>query len=335
MAVFEFVNNRFDAALGHAAEWELVARTLPDAERRACALWPTLQTLFARGDLAALRANCVQQFTWTEEHPEWGMRDWGLSALVNVLNLLSTVELLTGSFDRARELVEQSLEIARRVGDLEGEVWAIGPLSDLGFFAGDPDFARTAVERCVRMSDPLGALARSLAYSRLGQQLVLDRRATEAIEALQHALSCCNEANLGMSIGPSLRYSLARAWLAAGDAARARPIAEDALTECLNVGARLDDIQAALAVSAALRVESRVASAPRIDQVLATADRLIAETGAHNMTAFVLVERAALAALAGNARQREEHLLRARDAFTRMGATGRARQIAAMLETPT
>jgi class 3 adenylate cyclase len=43
------------------------------------------------------------------------------------------------------------------------------------------------------------------------------------------------------------------------------------------------------------------AAAPRIDDALATADRLIAETGARNLTSFVLVERAALAALRGDA----------------------------------
>lgn len=69
------------------------------------------------------------------------------------------------------------------------------------------------------------------------------------------------------------------------------------------------------------------AAAPRIEEVLATADRLIAETGACNLTPFVLVERAALAELRGDARAQEAHLRHAHDAFTQMGATGlRARR---------
>ena len=102
-------------------------------------------------------------------------------------------------------------------------------------------------------------------------------------------------------------------------------IAEDTLTSCLEIGAR------PVAIEAALRVDTGVPAAARIDEVLATADRLIAETGACNLTPFVLVERAALSALRGDARQQEAHLRRAHEAFTRMGATGRARQTAAAL----
>jgi len=85
-------------------------------------------------------------------------------------------------------------------------------------------------------------------------------------------------------------------------------------------------------LSAALRAETGLAAAARIDEVLATADRLIAETGARNLSAFVLVERAALAELRGDARQQEAHLRRAHEAFVQMGATGRARETAAALE---
>jgi hypothetical protein len=65
---------------------------------------------------------------------------------------------------------------------------------------------------------------------------------------------------------------------------------------------------------------------------LATADRLIAETGACNWTPSVLVERAALAELQGKVRRQQECLCRANDEFTRTGATGRARATAAALD---
>ena len=50
------------------------------------------------------------------------------------------------------------------------------------------------------------------------------------------------------------------------------------------------------------------------------------------MTAFVLAERAALSALRGDTRQQEEHLRRAHEAFTRMGATGQAARLARELK---
>ncbi|MBI1816960.1 MAG: hypothetical protein HYR72_18430 [Deltaproteobacteria bacterium] len=86
-------------------------------------------------------------------------------------------------------------------------------------------------------------------------------------------------------------------------------------------------------LSAALRAEMGLAAAARIDDVLATADRLIAETGACNMTAFVLAERAALAELRGGTQQRETYLRGALEAFTRMGATGRVARLARELNS--
>jgi class 3 adenylate cyclase len=328
MSVFETGNNRFDAGLRHGAEWERIVRSLPDTERRACALWPTLAPLLGKGDLATLRINCDRQIAWTEAHPEWGLRDWGVSALADVLNNLAWVELRGGTFERARALIDRSIDVARRLEN-EVEVWSIGVLGDMGFLAGDPDLARAAVERGVQLSEPLGVLALQIAHSRLGRQLLLDGRATEAADVLEYAQSFSRDGNRTQE--PFIAQALAAARLEAGEPARARAIAEAALDDCLAIGARLCAIDSALVLSAAVRAETGLAAAARIDDVLATADRLIAESGARNMTAFILVERAAVAALRGDARQQAEHLRCAHEAFTRMGATGRARQTVAAL----
>jgi len=329
MSVYEASNNRYEAALRHAAEWERVARALPDAERQACALWPTLNVLFNQGDFARLRPNCEQQIAWTEQHPEWGLRDWGVSALANVLGILAQVEMLDGACERAHGLTERAIDAARRVGDPEGEVWATAALGDLGYLTGQPALARTALERGARLSDPLGSLAGSIAYSRLGRQLILDGRATEAVAALEHALSCCNDGN---RVEPFVRHVLAQGWLAAGDPARAHAIAEETVTTCLEMGARVVAIEAAVTLSAALRAEIGVSAGQRIEEVLATADRLIAETGACNLTPFVLVERASLAELREMLDEQGSHLHRAHAAFTKMGASGRARAVWTVLD---
>ncbi len=202
-------------------------------------------------------------------------------------------------------------------------------LADLAFFAGDVDLARASVERSVQISEPLTAMSRITAHGRLGRQLLLDGRPDRAIEALEHALSLCGEGKRMEE--PGLRQTLAEAWLAAGDATRAREIADELLARCLETGVRLVAVEAALTLSRALRAETGVAAAPRVDELLATADRLIAETRARNLTSFVLVERAALAALRGDVRAQEDCLRRALEGFTRMGATGRARATAATL----
>ena len=69
-------------------------------------------------------------------------------------------------------------------------------------------------------------------------------------------------------------------------------------------------------------------AAARSEEVLGTADRLIAATGACNLTAFVLEQRAVLSELGGEVQERASYLRRAHEAFTQMGATGHAARLA-------
>jgi class 3 adenylate cyclase len=325
-SVFEIGDGRADSALTHAAEWERLARTLPDEDRRAMALWPSLEPLFFRGDLAAARANALEQLGWTRGHLDWGLRDWGLSAHVGALWILGRVELYDGSLERARELLEGAMQMARGLGNAEFEVPSAGTLSRLAEMAGEPDLARAAVQRSLELSERLGTLPRLGAQTALGIQLLLDGEVERAAEVWEHALSLCGSGLRNLE--PYLHTSLARAWLAVGDANRARVRAEETLARCLGMGARLDAVEAALVLSAALRADAGAGEAVRSEEVLATADRLIAETGARNLAAFVLVERAALAELCGDPQRQETDLQRASEEFTRMGAPARYLQFA-------
>jgi class 3 adenylate cyclase len=331
LSVFEIGNDHVDAALTHAAEWERVARALPEDERRAMALWPSLAPLFFRGDLAAARANALQQIDWTRDHPEWGLRDWGLSAHVGALWNLAQIELYDGSLGRARQILDGGIRLARSLGDFEFEVILGGTLLRLADMAAEPDLARAAVQRGIELSERLGTTSRISAYSALGMQYFLDGDLQRAGEAWEYARSLT--APGARFLDPALRYFLANTALAGGNPERARGIAEETLTSCLEMGARLGAIEAAVALSAALRAIAGAGEAERIEEVLATADRLIAETGACNLTAFVLVERAGLAELRGETRQQESHLRRALEAFTQMGATGRAARLARELRS--
>jgi hypothetical protein len=72
-------------------------------------------------------------------------------------------------------------------------------------------------------------------------------------------------------------------------------------------------------------------AAVRIDEALATAERLIAETGARNLAPLVLLERAALPTRPEDAARRRDLLERARDAFAEMGAPVRAQEVETLL----
>ena len=329
LSVLEITNNRADAAIIHAAEWERVARSLPDEERRAMALWPSLEPLLFRGDLAAARANASEQLGWTRDHPEWGLRDWGFSTHVGALFVLARIELYDGSFERVREFLDRAMQIARGLGDSEHEVACGGVLSRLAQMAAAPDLARAAVERSLELSERLGTFSRIGAHTALGVQLTLDGHTDRAAETWEYALSLCGPGFRNLE--PYLHCGLAHASLAAGNPGKARAVAEEALTHCLEIGARLDAIEAALTLSAALRAAAGDGAAVQIEEVLATADRLIAETGACNLTAFVLVERAALSEWRGEMVQRKTYLRRAHGAFTQMGASGQAARLARKL----
>jgi len=330
LSVFEIGNDRVEASLTHAAEWERVARTLPDEERRAMALWPTLAPLFFRGDLATARANALQQLEWTRDHPEWGFRDWGLSARVGAFWTLAQVELYDGTLGRARQILDEAIPLARDLGDLEFEVLLGTTLCRLAQFAADPDLARPAVQRGIELSERLGTTSRISAQTALGIQYFLDADLARADETWEQARSMCAPGARFMD--PTLRYSLANTALARGEPERARILAEQALTACLEMGAHLGAIEAAVALSAVLRALAGSTEIERARDALATAERLIAETGARNLTAFVLVERAGLAELDGAPQEREAHLRHACELLTNFGAARRAAQLRDQLE---
>jgi hypothetical protein len=166
------------------------------------------------------------------------------------------------------------------------------------------------------------------AHVRLGEVLLAAGQTAEAIAASEHADS------LGAANAQNVLYLSQlrpRAQLASGDFARARRGAEQTFAHLLELGARIEAVEAALTLSAAIRAQGDASEIARIEDVLATADRLIAETGARNLAPLVLLERAALLTRIEDASLRRDLFQQALDAFTRMGAGGRVREIALLL----
>jgi len=170
--------------------------------------------------------------------------------------------------------------------------------------------------------------AASSAHMTRGTQLLLDGEARRAAETLEEALSFCRPGIRQIEL--SVQCRLAQARLAAGDAGGARTLAETCRAHALEVGARRDAIEAAIILAQALRVESGLAVAAHADEVLASAERLIAATGARNLEPFLLVERAAWSALRGDREQQQAHLRGALEGFERIGAGGRVREVTAL-----
>ncbi len=331
LAVHEAANLRLESALEHAAAFERAVRSTADPELRAVAFWPSLAPLRLRGDLSEHKARAAEQIEWTRDHLEWGLRHWGMSAHAGALWELGMVEGFDGSLVRARELLKRGADVSRRVGDLEFETACCGALAHQAFLAGEFELGRAPAQRGVELAERIGtAFSRVAAYARLGEVLLLAGQTGEASEAIERAVSH-NASDIER--GLDLLRLRARARLASGESAQARVDAEQAFTRALELGARIDAIEAGLALSAVIRAQGDAAETSRIESILATADRLIAETGARNLAPFVLLERAALLTRAEDAVLRRALLERAHVDFTRMGANGRIREVSAMLNT--
>ena len=326
-SVYEVRRNRIDSAVAHAAEWARVAGVSADAERRACSLWPSLDPLVLRGDLAAARKNAAAQHDWTRGHFEWGQRDWGgISAHASALVQLGYCEIYAGSLPAAREYLERGIEVARGVGDREMEAYCCETFGEVGFVGRDADVGRAAVHRLVELSADLQLYYRVTGLFRFGVQALLEGEADRAVAALEDARAQSRPATLYRE--QQFGYTLAHALLAAGKPDEARLIAEDTYTHSQKIGARIDAIHAVLALTPILRIDADEATLARIDELLTTADKLIAATGARNLAPFVLLERAAVCQLRGETQQRLTHLRGAHAGFVLMGAAKPAAEIA-------
>ena len=330
ISVHENQNLRIDAALEHAVAFERVMRAGPDPELRSMAFWPSLGPLRLRGDLAECRARAAEQIEWSRDHPEWGLRDWGFSVHVGALLELGFASTYDGPLDRARAHLERGIEVARSVGDREFEASCLGGLAHLACRAGEPEKGIAPAQRYVESAERLASAFRINAYVALGEVLLLTGRTAEALDAIEQGESL-------RVLGEMMRLPLlrirARARLANGEVEAACADAEHVFAHALEVGARIEAVEAAITLSAVLGARGDPAEANRIAEVLAIADRLIGETGARNLAPFVLLERAALRTQSNGAAQRRALLERARDAFLEMGATGRARAVEAQLDT--
>ena len=250
-----------------------------------------------------------------------------MSAHAGSLYQLGYCEIYVGSLPAAREYLERGIKVARSVGDREMEAYCCDALGELGFVGRDPNVGRAAVHQCVEIGAELGLLLnRVVGLFRAGTQLLLDAEADRAVDALEDARAQSGAVTLYRE--QQFGYTLAHALLAAGKPDEARLIAEDTYTHSQKIGARIDAIHAVLALTPILRIDADEATLARIDELLTTADKLIAATGARNLAPFVLLERAAVCQLRGETQQRLTHLRGAHAGFVLMGAAKPAAEIA-------
>ena len=319
---------RLDAALERAAAWEPIAAMLPQEDRSATRNWPFFYPLLVRGELGELRQRARWQVDATQGPPEWGMRDWRVSAHVDALSILAVVEGYMGAIAAGREMCQRAADVARSLADPESESWAWARLAELEWLAGETDAARAASQRTVELAERVGSsLTRIWSHTRAAWALVTDGQLQAALAGFELVRDLIAQGAQVAELGRAIAGQ-AEALRLLGEAGRARTLAEESLATSRENGARIDALYATLSLAPALRADGAL---DRVPSLLDDAEQIVAETGAVAWTPLLELERAELAALTADEAARERARRRALEGFREVGATGPAARLDALL----
>jgi adenylate cyclase len=195
--------------------------------------------------------------------------------------------------------------------------------------AGDAPAASTHARRALeRAEEVAGPVFQVLARVALGIALLANREWSAAEAAEQRALALARERRVGYGITAWALCFQAEARLGREDPRGALELADAALADARQGGARLFEMDALLTRARALLRLEGPSSAAEVERALAQASGLIDETGARSRAPVVHELSAELARLRGDLTTRERELREARRLFTEMGAAGHAERLA-------
>ena len=157
-----------------------------------------------------------------------GRRVGGGAAVAYILGNLAVVDRVEGDFDRAGELIEESLARFQALADVQGEAFALGALGNLARSSGDFERGRELLERSLALRQEVGD--RRGTGITLGCLAVLLARSGDPAGARTVAEQSRdwfteNDDMIGLS---AAELSLASVALSAGDRAGARAHLQDA-----------------------------------------------------------------------------------------------------------
>ena len=193
--------------------------------------------------------------------------------------------------------------------------WMHVTVIDLASFTGEYDGVMRHAERALALAETWGsAYFRAIALRGLGQAHLLRNEPAEAIAALEPARPLVARGALAHSFEANTLQTLARAYLAAGDAARAHETALAAIESGRRAHAPVWELMAWLAF---LELPPNGPWRVRMDEGLARADALMRSTGTEGARPWWWLARARWAADAG---ERETARARALERFAANGA---------------
>ena len=269
----------------------------------------------------------------TRDRLDLGVKLWGGSHYIwALLTRGGEVECLAGDLEQARQMLEQSIELARARGQLENEGFALWEFGQLSWITLDLEHGLAMCRRCVEIAERFGSkLSRGQAYCALGLLLALGGRHDEAVGLLKREFNKQEKQALVPVYETHYLAVLAEAYLAAGDLVAARTAAEKGIEVGRRIGAMVAEAHSHLALARILLRQDGEKAGAQIDEALNCADALYTGTGARNFKALVHLERAELARVTGDDENREQELKAALQLFRQMKAPIRVRQAEQLL----
>ncbi len=185
-----------------------------------------------------------------------GRRVGAEAAVAYILGNLAAVDRIEGDFDRAGELIEESLARFQRLGDVQGEAFALGALGNLARSSGDFEHGRDLLERSLALRQEVG-----------------DRRGTGITLGCLAVLA----ARSGDAAGGKAAAEQSREWFAENDDMIGLSAAQLSLASvALSAG---DRVEARTRLEAAASVFDAIESTPQKGWTLAVLAGMSAEDG--------------------------------------------------------
>jgi adenylate cyclase len=253
----------------------------------------------------------------------------GVPAEVNFLVMRAQVLRWTGRLTEARGALGQLRTLVHEVEEAEPlSQWLAGTIA---IQAGDLVAAERECVHLIESSEAAGSISTlAMGLGILGQCLVSQGRAAEAIAPLERAIAIHREQRIFRQSEPGPRSSLAEAQLQLGDLDRADEIARETLAFTRERGLLAQEIRTHRCLARIALARKDSTSAREAELALERAEEIIDQVGCTAERPNNCELRAELAAASGDTTERDRQLRLARDLYEEIGATGHLERLRAV-----